>query len=42
MCYCYLLYSPKHDTFYVGSTRLPVEERLERHLEGYYGSAKFT
>ena len=42
MNYCYILYSPAYDTFYVGSTRLLAEERLERHLSSYYGSAKFT
>ena len=42
MNYCYILYSPANDTFYVGSTRLPAEVRLERHLTGYSGPAKFT
>ena len=42
MCYCYILYSPSRDTFYVGSTSLDPEERLEQHLSKYYGSKKFT
>ena len=42
MYYCYILYSPSRDTFYVGSTSLDTEQRLERHLSGYYGSKKFT
>ncbi|MCD4790779.1 MAG: GIY-YIG nuclease family protein [Bacteroidales bacterium] len=42
MYYCYILYSPSKDTFYVGSTRLSTEQRLERHLSTYYGSMKFT
>ena len=42
MHYCYILYSPSRDTFYVGSTSLKPEERLERHLALYYGLKKFT
>jgi putative endonuclease len=36
MSSCYILYSPSLDRFYVGSTTLPVEDRLARHNEGYY------
>ena len=40
--FAYILFSPANDTFYVGSTRIPMEDRLERHLTGYYGKTKFT
>ena len=40
--FVYILYSPSGDRFYTGSTRIPVDERLERHLTHYYGSSKFT
>ncbi len=40
--YTYILYSPKADKYYIGSTRLDPTIRLERHLEEYYGNSKFT
>jgi len=40
--YTYILYSPKADKYYIGSTRLDPTIRLERHLEEYYGHSKFT
>jgi putative endonuclease len=30
------------DRYYVGSTIIEPEERLERHLEKYYGNTKYT
>ena len=42
MCYCYILHSPSTDTFYVGSTGTSIDERIERHLNKYYGNSKFT
>jgi len=36
MASCYILYSASIDRYYVGSTTLPVEDRLVRHNEGYY------
>ena len=42
MYYCYIIYSPALGRFYTGSTELPTLERLERHLEKYYGNNKFT
>jgi len=42
MCYCYILHSETLDRFYIGSTILKTEDRLNRHLEKYYGNKKFT
>ena len=39
---CYIIHSPELDRFYIGSTILEPEIRLDRHLEKYYGSSKFT
>ena len=40
--YCYILHSDSLNRYYVGSTILTTEERLERHLESYYGVLKYT
>lgn len=40
--FCYIIYSKKLDRFYVGSTILEAEQRLELHLKKYYGNLKFT
>ena len=40
--YCYILHSDSLNRFYVGSTILTIEKRLERHLESYYGKLKYT
>ncbi len=42
MFYCYILFSKTLDRFYVGSTILSPEARLERHLQKHYGQHKFT
>ena len=42
MYYCYVLYSKNLDRFYTGSTILSPEDRLENHLNEYYGKTKFT
>ncbi|HED37720.1 MAG TPA: GIY-YIG nuclease family protein [Ignavibacteria bacterium] len=42
MFYCYILHSNVLNRFYTGSTILEPGERLERHLEKYYGNKKFT
>lgn len=39
---CYILYSLKLDSFYIGSSELLPEERLELHNNKKYGSRKFT
>ena len=36
MASCYILYSESIDRYYVGSTTLPVEDRLVQHNEAYY------
>ena len=40
--YCYILQSQTLDRYYVGSTILNVQDRLERHLSQFYGNKKFT
>ena len=40
--FVYILFSKKLNRFYVGSTELRLEQRLELHLEKNYGSSKFT
>lgn len=42
MNYCYILYSQKLDKYYIGSTGLQPEERLQFHLNKVYGNHKFT
>ena len=42
MYYCYILYSEDLNRFYIGSTSLSPEDRLERHLNKYYDDPKFT
>ena len=42
MAYCYILHSNSLNRYYIGSTILPPDDRLIRHLEKYYGSTKFT
>ena len=42
MFYCYILYSQKLNHFYVGSTHLLLETRLEHHLTQHYGKNKYT
>ena len=42
MAYCYILYSKTLDRYYYGSTELNPTERLELHLQQYYGNRKFT
>ncbi|HET8866587.1 MAG TPA: GIY-YIG nuclease family protein [Gracilimonas sp.] len=37
----YIIYSAGTDTYYVGSTSVGVEKRLERHNEGWSRSTKF-
>ena len=40
--YTYILHSQKLDRFYIGSTSLTPEERLELHLQKHFGSDAFT
>ncbi len=40
--FVYILYSESLNRYYIGSTILEVSERLERHIEDYYGKTKFT
>ena len=42
MTYCYILHSASLNRYYTGSTILESGERLDRHLEEYYGARKFT
>jgi putative endonuclease len=42
MPWVYILYSKKLDRFYTGVTTLPIEERLENHLQKRYGKLNFT
>ena len=42
MAHCYILYSPKLEKYYTGSTELMPKARLELHLSKYYGKTKFT
>ncbi|MBX2933776.1 MAG: GIY-YIG nuclease family protein [Ferruginibacter sp.] len=37
MPFCYILYAESLGSYYVGSTSLTVEERLERHLQMHKG-----
>ena len=39
---CYILFSRSLDRYYIGSTRLSVENRLRQHLSKIYGKNKFT
>ena len=40
--YVYILFSSKLNRFYIGSTELEPEKRLDLHLSKNYGSSKFT
>jgi putative endonuclease len=40
--YVYILFSRKLNRYYIGSTELKPEERLELHLTKFYGASKFT
>ncbi len=40
--WCYILFSQKLNRFYIGSTELLPEQRLQIHLSKTYGSSKFT
>ncbi len=42
MPFCYILHSDSLNRYYIGSTILLSEQRLEGHLQGYYGKKKFT
>ena len=42
MFYCYILFSASLNRFYIGSTILEPKERLQKHLEQFYGNRKFT
>ena len=42
MSSCYILFSKKLEKYYVGATKVHVEERLLQHKEAYYGRHKFT
>jgi putative endonuclease len=41
MATVYILHSKSADKFYIGFTSIQIEERFERHLNGYYQN-KFT
>lgn len=38
----YILHSSKLNKFYTGSSELAASERLELHLNKYYGDNKYT
>ncbi len=39
---CYILFSPKLDRFYIGSTSIGAGLRLSDHINDKYGISKFT
>lgn len=39
---CYILYSKRLNTFYVGATHETVEQRLDKHNNHQYGNHRFT
>jgi len=40
--YTYILYSKKLNRYYIGSTELEPDHRLELHLSKNYGASKYT
>jgi putative endonuclease len=42
MAYCYILFSPSIDQYYIGFSSLKPELRLEKHINHYYGLKKNT
>lgn len=42
MAFCYILYSPSLDKYYIGSTSEAIESRLDKHLSKFYGTNHFT
>ena len=40
--YCYILFSPAINKFYVGSTGQHPEDRLKQHNESFFGSSSFS
>ncbi len=42
MPFCYIIHSKTLNRYYVGSTILSPDIRLQKHLEKYYGVRKFT
>ena len=42
MAYCYVLFSKKLNKYYTGSTTETMNERLEKHISGFYDGFHFT
>ena len=42
MAFCYIIFSVSLNRFYIGSTILEPKDRLQRHLEQFYSTRKFT
>jgi putative endonuclease len=42
MCFCYILFSPSIDKFYIGSTTHSVESRIAKHNTAFYPGNHFT
>ena len=42
MAFCYIIFSVSLNRFYIGSTILDPKDRLQKHLEQFYGTRKFT
>ena len=42
MFYTYIIYSDRIDTYYTGSCRENLKDRLEKHNTAYYSGKSFT
>ena len=40
--FCYILFSPSLNKFYIGATSNSAKHRLSQHLSDFYGKRKFT
>ena len=42
MPFCYIIYSPNLEKYYIGATQDNLAERIEKHNKASYGSHRFT
>ncbi|MES2690576.1 MAG: GIY-YIG nuclease family protein, partial [Bacteroidota bacterium] len=42
MIFCYILYSPSLNRFYIGATQDGIEQRLIKHNQHQYGNNHYT
>ena len=42
MSYCYILFSPATNGYYIGATHDSVDERLAKHNSHIYGQQRYT